>query len=117
MSTDQVISLLYKVLVVCIISLLLYSCKNEEVSQTSFHTQEIHQLENKYNFHVIEMDGCHYLLLEVDRNNPHEGFGFFSHRGNCPNPIHYERTEVLKLYPPSREDVLEGIPLRRSTKK
>jgi len=40
-------------------------------------------------FDIIEIDGCEYLILERDRNNPHEGFGFMSHKGNCKNSIHY----------------------------
>ena len=90
------------------------SCKNREVARRSYHTSEVKQLESIYHFHVVVVDGCHYLLLEVDRNNPHEGFGFFSHRGNCPNPIHGSDTQ---RYPPSKEDVLAGIPLKTYEKK
>lgn len=90
----------------------LWACKNQEVGKLSFHTYEIKQLEQQYHFHVVEVDGCHYLLLELDRNNPHEGFGFFGHRGNCPNPIHYtEQKTALNRYPPSSKDILEGTPL------
>ena len=83
------------------------NCENREVNRTSFHTEEI-GLEQEYHFQVLVIDNCHYLMLEVDRNNPHEGFGFLSHRGNCPNPIHCRTAQNVPI------DTLfkvKGIPL------
>ena len=83
------------------------SCENREVNRTSFHTEEI-GIEKEYHFHVLVIDQCHYLMLEVDRNNPHEGFGFFSHRGNCPNPIHCHTKQNVPIDTRSK---VKGVPL------
>ena len=92
------------------------SCQNEEINRTTSQTHQIAQVSQQYEFHVIEIDQCQYLFLELDRNNPHEGFGFFSHRGNCPNPIHYkDPVKILELYPPSLKHILEGVPLKRAS--
>ena len=92
------------------ISLLLCTaCENREINRTTSQMQQLNQLEGQYEFHVIKIDNCEYLLLELDRNNPHEGFGFMSHRGNCSNNIHYvDQKNALRLYPPSKDPVIEG---------
>ena len=105
------------VLVLLASLVLVSACKNREVNMSSSQIQEVDILSREYNFHIIEIDGCHYLILEIDRNNPHEGFGFFAHRGNCPNPVHYATSEAkiaLQKYPPKDTSALIGRPIRHS---
>ena len=85
-------------------------CRNREVSSRS-RTEEIQVIDRFYHFHVIEVDGCQYLFLELDRNNPHEGFGFFSHRGNCSNPIHIYDSVAFANSPPLDTAILRGAPV------
>ena len=100
------VSLLSTLLVVIFFN----TCENRDLGEaTTFRTHEIHNLEPYYDFHVLLVDGCHYLFLELDRNNPHEGFGLFAHRGNCPNPVH---KHGIEKYPPLLSPVLKGTPLR-----
>ena len=89
----------------------LVGCKNREVNMSYSSIQEVHELSSEYHFHVLRIDGCHYLLLEVDRNVPHEGFGFFSHRGNCPNPIHRYDSSAWASNPIDENGLLVGVPL------
>ena len=59
-----------------------------EEESASSTTTDVEINEEDLNFTTITVDGCEYLILERDRNNPHEGFGFMAHKGNCKNPIH-----------------------------
>lgn len=98
---------------VCVCMLVLFSCENKEANpDTGPSIREIHE-EGEYHFSVIEADGCEYLMLMMDRNHPHEGFGFMAHKGNCRNPIHLYNPEVpfeVKQYP---EGIITGKPLKK----
>ena len=85
----------------------IFSCENREVS-LGYSMEEVEMSSFAHKFHVLEIDGCHYLFLELDRNNPHEGFGFFAHRGNCPNPIHKYNEDALRENPISPLSVISG---------
>ena len=92
-------------------TLLLYGCKNREIHYGEPTMREVTQ-ESAYHFSVLIIDGCEYLILELDRNAPHEGFGFFAHRGNCSNPIHRYDSAAWQDFPPSDEPLLLGVPKR-----
>jgi len=56
-------------------------CKNRDVnSNDGPNFSEIHE-DIHYHFDQIAIDGCEYYILERDRNNPHEGFGFMALKG------------------------------------
>lgn len=58
------------------------SCENREVGNTEGpNFREIHE-EIQYHFDEVEIDGNEYFILERDRNNPHEGFGFMAMKAN-----------------------------------
>ena len=62
--------------------LVLSSCKNEEISDDSIYTfREIHE-DVQWHFDQIELGNSNYYILERDRNNPHEGFGFMAFNGD-----------------------------------
>ncbi|MGL1888063.1 MAG: hypothetical protein OCD76_16225 [Reichenbachiella sp.] len=57
------------------------SCENRDVNHGSGpNFNEIHEDIN-YHFDRVAIDGMEYLILERDRNNPHEGFGFMALNG------------------------------------
>ena len=57
------------------------ACHNEEVNEDEGpNFSEIHE-DIQYNFDEVEISGLKYLILERDRNNPHEGFGFMALKG------------------------------------
>lgn len=61
--------------------LLTSSCENREVNpETGPDFSEIHD-NLEYHFDRVKIDGYEYLILERDRNNPHEGFGFMALNG------------------------------------
>ncbi|MEQ9289258.1 MAG: hypothetical protein RIG77_20190 [Cyclobacteriaceae bacterium] len=61
--------------------LLSCSCENREVNpETGPDFSEIHD-NLEYHFDRVKIDGYEYLILERDRNNPHEGFGFMALNG------------------------------------
>jgi len=90
----------------------LFSCKNGPANpEVGISMAEIHE-EGEYHFTVIEADGCEYLMLMMDRNNPHEGFGFFAHKGNCRNKIHMYNPEVSLPYSNYDTSIVVGRPIK-----
>lgn len=89
------------------------TCKNREANpDTGPSIREIHE-EGEYHFSVVEVDGCEYLMLMMDRNHPHEGFGFMAHKGNCRNPLHIYNADVPnppKEYP---DGIIVGRPINK----
>lgn len=82
------------------ILLFCYSCENREVNpEVGPVFSEIHE-NLEYHFDKVTINGYEYLILERDRNNPHEGFGFMALLGN---PIG-NKQDSLKAY---LETVLE----------
>lgn len=60
----------------------LISCENRDVNQADGpNFSEIHE-DIQYHFDQIEIEGHDYFILERDRNNPHEGFGFMAMKAN-----------------------------------
>ena len=58
------------------------ACENREVNpETGPDFSEIHE-NIEYHFDKIKIDGNEYFILERDRNNPHEGFGFMALNGS-----------------------------------
>lgn len=56
----------------------LWSCENRDVNHADGpNFSEIHE-DIQYHFDQIDIDGHQYYILERDRNNPHEGFGFMA---------------------------------------
>jgi len=77
-----------------LISTILYSCENTEVNQDEGpNFSEIHE-EIQYNFDEVEINGIKYLILERDRNNPHEGFGFMALKGES----NQRNQDTIKAY-------------------
>ena len=63
------------------IALLIASCKNREVNEHEGpNFSEIHE-DIEYHFDSVVINGIEYHILERDRNNPHEGFGFMALNG------------------------------------
>lgn len=55
-----------------------FSCQNREVNHADGpNFREIHE-DIQYHFDQVKIDGLNYYILERDRNNPHEGFGFMA---------------------------------------
>lgn len=66
---------------VLFVSGLLSACKNREVNENEGpNFSEIHE-DIEYHFDKVNIDGVDYHILERDRNNPHEGFGFMALNG------------------------------------
>ncbi|MEO9802109.1 MAG: hypothetical protein ABJF04_02625 [Reichenbachiella sp.] len=58
------------------------SCENRDVNHDDGpNFSEIHE-DIQYHFDQVEIDGHEYFILERDRNNPHEGFGFMAMKAN-----------------------------------
>lgn len=56
-------------------------CKNRDVNEgTGPNFNEIHE-DMHYHFDKVSIEGSEYHILERDRNNPHEGFGFMALNG------------------------------------
>ena len=65
-----------------ILGVLLLGCKNRDVNYADGpNFSEIHE-DIHYHFDKVAIDGNEYYILERDRNNPHEGFGFMALKGN-----------------------------------
>ena len=100
---------------------LVYSCENREVNpELGPDFSEIHE-NMEYHFDRVKIDGYEYFILERDRNNPHEGFGFMALNGtvigsNQDTLKAYYKTllevqiEILsKLNNESKEDASERV--------
>ena len=58
------------------------SCENRDVNHADGpNFNEIHE-DIQYHFDQVEIEGHEYYILERDRNNPHEGFGFMAMKAN-----------------------------------
>lgn len=69
------------ILILLILATLLISCENRDVNHGDGpNFSEIHEDIN-YHFDKTVIDGMEYYILERDRNNPHEGFGFMALNG------------------------------------
>jgi len=100
----------YVLLLLLVVSV--FACENREANpEIGISMAEIHE-EGEYHFTVIEADGCEYLMLMMDRNHPHEGFGFFAHKGNCRNPIHLYNPDVATPYSKYDTSIVVGRPMR-----
>ena len=79
---------LYHLVGVFLLTFITYSCENREVhsnneedsSTETFKDMPVEGIETHFN--RITVDGIEYLILERDRNNPHEGFGFMAFKAN-----------------------------------
>lgn len=70
-----------KTTVVIILILAIAACENRDVNSTDGpNFSEIHE-DIHYHFDKVAIDGSEYFILERDRNNPHEGFGFMALKG------------------------------------
>ncbi len=70
-----------RLLIIGILTLLMGSCENRDVNYGSGpNFSEIHE-DIHYHFDKVAIDGSEYYILERDRNNPHEGFGFMALKG------------------------------------
>lgn len=58
--------------------MVLQSCKNRDVNPIALETREMHETILATDFDTISVSGVDYLIMERDRNNPHEGFGFMA---------------------------------------
>ena len=61
-----------------LVPLAIQSCKNRDVNPVDLETREMHETILPTDFDTITVHGVNYLLMERDRNNPHEGFGFMA---------------------------------------
>ena len=71
----------FQILFLCLMFTFFFSCENKEINADEGpNFSEIHE-QIQYNFDEVEINGLKYLILERDRNNPHEGFGFMALKG------------------------------------
>ena len=69
-------------ILICTALAFVFSCENQDVNYTDGpNFSEIHE-DIHYHFDKVAIDGNEYYILERDRNNPHEGFGFMALKGN-----------------------------------
>ena len=61
--------------------LFLQSCENRDVNPLDLETRSMHETIESEHFDTIRVGNVEYLLMERDRNNPHEGFGFMALNG------------------------------------
>lgn len=62
---------------------LVQACENRDINEgEEFRPREVSEDFQNFHFNRIVYDGVEYLITERDNNNPHEGFGFMSLRGN-----------------------------------
>lgn len=60
----------------------LFSCQNREIIPIEEYAfREIHE-DMQFHFDTINDGKSQYLILEKDRNHPHEGFGFMALKGD-----------------------------------
>ncbi|MEO9967016.1 MAG: hypothetical protein ABJF11_14555 [Reichenbachiella sp.] len=70
------------ILILSFVIIALSACENRDVNHADGpNFSEIHE-DIQYHFDKIEIEGHSYYILERDRNNPHEGFGFMAMRAN-----------------------------------
>ncbi len=77
----------FKIILLLLAIFTISSCENREVNEdhsdeegNTFNDMPVDGIETHFN--RITVDGSEYLILERDRNNPHEGFGFMAFRPN-----------------------------------
>ena len=71
-----------KILILVFFVAALTSCENRDVNHADGpNFSEIHE-DIQYHFDQVEIEGNEYYILERDRNNPHEGFGFMAMKAN-----------------------------------
>ncbi len=75
--------LIKSIIPLIIIMMVISGCKNEEISSgdSIYSFREIHE-DIHWGFDEITLGGSRYYILERDRNNPHEGFGFMALNGD-----------------------------------
>lgn len=72
----------YRIATIGLMMIWTISCENRDVGSTEGpNFREIHE-DIQYHFDLVEIDGNEYYILERDRNNPHEGFGFMAMKAN-----------------------------------
>jgi len=61
----------------------LSSCKNKDVNPINNDTLPMHERKpiKDSDFDTVTIEGSTYYIMERDRNNPHEGFGFMALKG------------------------------------
>ena len=66
---------------IILLALIFQGCENRDVNPLDLKTREMHETIEAQHFDTISVGGIDYLLMERDRNNPHEGFGFMALSG------------------------------------
>ncbi|MEL6558214.1 MAG: hypothetical protein AAFQ94_08525 [Bacteroidota bacterium] len=63
-----------------VLFLVFFGCKNRDVNPVSSGTLPMHERNaiDPKEFDTVRVGGHDYFIMERDRNNPHEGFGFMS---------------------------------------
>jgi hypothetical protein len=77
--------LLNTILITSIVAVLAIGCENREINGDENMVQTYSDLpldDIEQHFQKIWLDDVQYFILERDRNNPHEGFGFMALKGN-----------------------------------
>lgn len=65
---------------ILLLLLVVFSCKNRDVNPINNDTLPMHERKpiNASDFDTVTIEGSVYYIMERDRNNPHEGFGFMA---------------------------------------
>jgi hypothetical protein len=88
----------------------MWSCKNKEVNhEDGPNFNEIHE-NLRAHFDEVNIGGNDYYILERDRNNPHEGFGFMALKGNKI----FQNQDSIKAYLKTLIDIQVQLLARRT---
>ena len=93
-----------------VIIVFMWSCKNKEVNhEDGPNFNEIHE-NLRAHFDEVNIGGNDYYILERDRNNPHEGFGFMALKGNKI----FQNQDSIKAYLKTLIDIQVQLLARRT---
>lgn len=102
-------------IILSLLTTLFFSCKNREINPyqapgDNYTDLPIDGIES--HFQRIWIDEMEYFILERDRNNPHEGFGFMALKGNR---IANKQDSLLVYLQVSMENQAEILALLKRT--
>ena len=81
----KVLTVILGVLMLILIAFAIVSCDDASYRETQIkenqETGEVTYVTRGVTLHVVEIDGCEYLIGRG--GNGYEGYGYLSHKGNC----------------------------------
>ena len=87
------------ILIVVLFAISFVSCNDTSYIETQKHqnpeTGEVIYVTRGVTLHVVEIDGCEYLMGCA--GNGYEGYGYLSHKGNCKYCAERRKRELQKF--------------------